>query len=180
MGYISHAVEIRARQLCATISSRNTVAPYLTMKIHQRKKKRYARRDRVRSLLDAVSDWFARVVESGAEKSSAIDILPLEDRVLFNAAPLGDVVPDVADVVSEQVDDVINLIDAAVETSSFDLVSNSEISRVVGQDVDSPEVRLRDQLADDVTDSDSLSYVGTVEEVSSRSEIIFVDAGVEN
>ena len=71
-----------------------------SMTTHPTNKKRYARRRRVGSLLDAVSDWCARALAPKAASSQSLDLLLLEDRVFFNAAPIGDVAPDTVDVVN--------------------------------------------------------------------------------
>ncbi|MCA9145020.1 MAG: DUF4347 domain-containing protein, partial [Planctomycetales bacterium] len=158
------------------------------MTTHPTNKKRYARRRRVGSLLDAVSDWCARALAPKAASSQSLDLLLLEDRVFFNAAPIGDVAPDTVDVVNEQVDDVINLIDLAVRDHSVDADVISRIDQAlvdralqdsVSETAWEPEALRDDDQADpDQPVIDELSNGQPSADTS--YEIVFVDAGVED
>ncbi len=153
------------------------------MTTHLKRPNRYARHDRARSLLDAVSDWFARVTRLDSFHADRLDLLALEDRVYFNAAPLGDMTPDATDVVSEQVDDVINLIDLAVHAQSGDvdeLSALDELPEPNGTGLLSAQVDPDDGDNGDDAD-DAVEVVDIIAAEPSRDasyEIVFVDQGV--
>ena len=140
-----------------------------------KKTERYARRDRVRSLLDAVSDWFARVTQAEVELRTPLDLLSLEDRVFFNVAPIGDVFPNAVEIVSEQVDDVINMIDIAVQPQGAEANVLAAIDEAVDLSIDADNESTLDDSPSVASDDISLSQPAL-----ESHEIVFVDEGVDD
>lgn len=110
--------------------------------------------------------------------SRPLDMMALEDRVFFNAAPLGDVSPDTIDAVNEQIDNVVHMIDMAVDALTVDSDAASWIDEtatpadaVQAAAPESGAVPDDDQSALDLPATDPLPAMETY-------EIVFVDEGV--
>jgi VCBS repeat-containing protein len=148
-----------------------------------KKTKRHARLDRVRSLLDAASDWFARAVDPGVATSRSLDLLSLEDRVFFNAAPLGDALPDATEAVSEHVSDIINMLDLASLPDAVDFhLAPSVVESLEIPNADTPpDIAFEEETP---ISHDELPIVSDPPNDPSSAteshEIVFVDEAVED
>ena len=136
------------------------------------------RRRRARSLTETVRSWCARLIpKAELPEFRRLDLAQLEDRVLFSAAPIGEALPDAAEMPDVNAADLFDL--AAQLVESMDTVDSPTILDVLPE-AENDSVEATTAEADAIDDANDTAYAPGSEPDVDRSEIVFVDAGVED
>jgi parallel beta-helix repeat protein len=98
----------------------------------------------------------------------------LEDRVLFNAAPVGELPADSPDATTMGANEIMDLLDFAVDATSEEIIAETTVDEASSeQDGDLDGSRTQ-------TDGEFTDHLDETEATESRFELIFVDETVED